>query len=467
MDKSEVEIYKEYSEFDRPAREKEAISSFEERAKKALSRVQNEEVPQKIEVEAPVEELEDIKEIEKKVVRERVTEKDEIESREHEIEQIKKMRARQLEEEEKPKKPKKRKKEKPTKDIRADVYRNNNKKKSGFKLKRIALIIIILGVVSVFAGALVDRWFVADVEKPAITKPVEKPKPEPKPTPEPKPEQPKELTDKEKIRKLEALKPQLNAAEANRVDYITEHLREYPEPLINLLMRNSETVDYVYSYKDREKYNAKKLSNNISSSYYVSGDVPLFLQWDRRWGYRDYGKEMMGLTGCGPTSLTMVVRHFDKNSGINPYDVAKYSYDNGYVSKDNFTSWKLFEKGLREYNLQSRDVIPVEAKMKRALDDGKVLIVSVKPGTFTERGHIIVIKGYDKNGNFLINDPNSIVNTNKAWSYDELKNDLRKIWAVWPEGEVDTTSQNEQENQVEDKDDSGSSEDPSIIQDID
>ena len=100
-----------------------------------------------------------------------------------------------------------------------------------------------------------------------------------------------------------------------------------------------------------------------------------------------------------------------------------------------------------------------------ALDDGKILIVSVKPGAFTERGHIIVIKGYDNNGNFLINDPNSIVNTNKAWSYDELKNDLRKIWAVWPEGGSD--SYTEQEHQTQDNDDSGSSEDPSIIQDID
>ena len=189
---------------------------------------------------------------------------------------------------------------------------------------------------------------------------------------------------------------------------------------------------------------------------------------------------MIGLSGCGPTSLAMVIRHFDSDSTVNPYDVAKYSQDNGYVSADNFTSWKLFETGLSKYGLESQDVIPVEAKMKKALDDNKILIVSVKPGTFTERGHIIVIKGYNKNGDFLINDPNSIVNTNKTWSFDELKSEIRKIWGVSSKGSTsssaksntksgsDNTSSSSNSSSSSSDDTSSSSDgDASIIQDID
>ncbi|MDY4129514.1 C39 family peptidase, partial [Peptostreptococcus porci] len=209
--------------------------------------------------------------------------------------------------------------------------------------------------------------------------------------------------------------------------------------------------------------NNKALSSNISSSYYVDGSVPLFLQWDRRWGYRQYGKEMIGLSGCGPTSLAMVIRHFDSSSGVNPYDVAKYSQESGYVSDDNYTSWSLFEKGLSKYGLTSKDIVPVEAKMKKALDDGQILIVSVNPGIFTERGHIIVIKGYNKNGDFLINDPNSIVNTNKSWSFDELKDQIRKIWGV---SSTSSKSKEESKSSETTSNSSSSSEDPSIIQDI-
>ena len=104
------------------------------------------------------------------------------------------------------------------------------------------------------------------------------------------------------------------------------------------------------------------------------------------------------------------------------------------------------------------------------------LIHTCYPGLFSTRGHIIVIKGYNSDGDFLINDPNSIVNTNKAWSFDELKNYLRKIWGVsrikssdedvsnsMPRG-GDSTGDNEDKKQSSGGD--GDSSDPSIIQDI-
>lgn len=109
----------------------------------------------------------------------------------------------------------------------------------------------------------------------------------------------------------------------------------------------------------------------------------------------------------------------------------------------------------------------------------KILIVSVKPGIFTERGHIIVIKGYNKNGDFLINDPNSIVNTNKTWSFDELKNEIRKIWGVSSKGSTTSSKSNDRSNSdnsssgttgssnTDNNSSSGSDGDASIIQDID
>ncbi|MEG0249248.1 MAG: C39 family peptidase [Peptostreptococcus sp.] len=374
---------------------------------------------------------------------------------------------------------------------RGNVYRNNTaKKESKLNIKKIGGIIIVLLLIIVFAAAGIDKLRSSKTkttQNNAATTQVKKKEDDKSKT------EKKEESIEEKINKLEVIKAKLNADESQRMDYIIENIKSYPENMINLLIANPETIDFVYSYKDKDKYNAKSLEGNISSSYYVDGSVPLYLQWDRRWGYRNYGKEMIGLSGCGPTSLAMVIRHFDKESTVNPYDVAKYSEENGYLSKDNFTSWKLFDTGLKEYGLESRDVVPVEAKMKKALDDGQILIVSVKPGIFTERGHIIVIKGYNKEGDFLINDPNSIVNTNKSWSYDELKNDLRKIWAVSEIGSSsysssdDNTSDNSsetdsetntsssksssgssssQKNNDSNDDSTGNSDDPSIIQDI-
>lgn len=511
MDKSDVEIYKEYSDFDRssePRDEEDSELSVAD-IEKGLSqdseaddfktkKIENLiEALSKHEDERPTERLPKVRQTRRS--HRPVTLEDDVRIKENEIEEL--LRRRKIQEREESskmtraerkqarKKAKENKRDTTTSNpnsayrSRLDVYKNNAKKNAErINFKRLGLLIIGIVLVAVLVATGIDMLkhkLGTSTPTKTTTKTSSKTSTSTSKTKSTATAS-KTVTKEEKIKKLEAIKGKLNNQEAERLDYIIKNIDSYPDTLIDLVARNHETVDFVYSYKDREKYNNRKLSADINSSYYVDGDVPLFLQWDRRWGYRIYGKEMIGLSGCGPTSLAMVIRHFDSDSTVNPYDVAKYSQDNGYVSADNFTSWKLFETGLSKYGLESQDVIPVEAKMKKALDDNKILIVSVKPGTFTERGHIIVIKGYNKNGDFLINDPNSIVNTNKTWTFDELKSEIRKIWGVSSKGSTsssaksntksgsDNTSSSSNSSSSSSDDTSSSSDgDASIIQDID
>ena len=511
MDKSDVEIYKEYSDFDRssePRDEEDSELSVAD-IEKGLSRdseaddfktkkIENLiEALSKHEDERPTERLPKVRQTRRSP--RPVTLEDDVRIKENEIEEL--LRRRKIQEREESskmtraerkqarKKAKENKRDTTTSNpnsayrSRLDVYKNNAKKNAErINFKRLGLLIIGIVLVAVLVATGIDMLkhkLGTSTPTKTTTKTSSKTSTSTSKTKSTATAS-KTVTKEEKIKKLEAIKSKLNSQEAERLDYIIKNIDSYPDTLIDLVARNHETVDFVYSYKDREKYNNRKLSADINSSYYVDGDVPLFLQWDRRWGYRIYGKEMIGLSGCGPTSLAMVIRHFDSDSTVNPYDVAKYSQDNGYVSADNFTSWKLFETGLSKYGLESQDVIPVEAKMKKALDDNKILIVSVKPGTFTERGHIIVIKGYNKNGDFLINDPNSIVNTNKTWSFDELKSEIRKIWGVSSKestsssaksnaksGSDNTSSGSNSSSSSSDDTSSSSDGDASIIQDID
>ena len=511
MDKSDVEIYKEYSDFDRssePRDEEDSELSVAD-IEKGLSqdseaddfktkKIENLiEALSKHEDERPTERLPKVRQTRRSP--RPVTLEDDVRIKENEIEEL--LRRRKIQEREESskmtraerkqarKKAKENKRDTTTSNpnsayrSRLDVYKNNAKKNAErINFKRLGLLIIGIVLVAVLVATGIDMLkhkLGTSTPTKTTTNTSSKTSTSTSKTKSTATAS-KTVTKEEKIKKLEAIKGKLNNQEAERLDYIIKNIDSYPDTLIDLVARNHETVDFVYSYKDREKYNNRKLSADINSSYYVDGDVPLFLQWDRRWGYRIYGKEMIGLSGCGPTSLAMVIRHFDSDSTVNPYDVAKYSQDNGYVSADNFTSWKLFETGLSKYGLESQDVIPVEAKMKKALDDNKILIVSVKPGTFTERGHIIVIKGYNKNGDFLINDPNSIVNTNKTWTFDELKSEIRKIWGVSSKGSTsssaksntksgsDNTSSGSNSSSSSSDDKSSSSDgDASIIQDID
>ena len=498
MDKSSVEIYKEYSEFEKGDINKN--SSDEEKTKKLtsiddiptinkniLDEITNrvcqdntEDEIKKIIEKKNIGNINDydtqkIKEINENEIKEmdksiELSEADDIRLMEEGIKKIQKMQkddGRKTRSSKKTKKKNSKREEESIankKNIREEAYRKSlsDRNKNSKRNKTIAITVILVFVVLIFSSALLDRFRnnipFFDNKKIETKKEVKKPVK--------KKEEGK--TDnkgdkKDILAKLKSMGSNLSDSENKRLQYIIDNIDSYPTDLLEKLIRNPETLDYVYSYKDRDKYNQKSLKD-VTTSYNVDGNVPYFLQWDRRWGYRNYGKEMIGLSGCGPTSLAMVIKYFDKDMDVNPYKIAKYSQENGYVSPKNFTSWRLFEDGLGKFGLTSRDVIPVEAKMKRALDNGDILIASVKPGIFTDRGHIIVIKGYNKNGDFLINDPNSIINTTKSWSFDELKTQIRKIWAINRITKLDNASKNSNSNN---NSNNTNQDDPSIIQDID
>ena len=89
----------------------------------------------------------------------------------------------------------------------------------------------------------------------------------------------------------DAQKKVMDYAEANGLSYT-----DYPESLIALLERNPETEKFVLEYPI-----AGKEAFAIDLSEYENCEtVPLFLQWDQRWGYMKYASDVAGLTACGP-----------------------------------------------------------------------------------------------------------------------------------------------------------------------
>lgn len=89
----------------------------------------------------------------------------------------------------------------------------------------------------------------------------------------------------------------------------------YPDSLIQLYEKNEEARQFVLDYK---KNGNNEQPIDISSDV-VDGKIPLFLQWDERWGYRTYGDNFLAITGCGPTALSMVYVGLTGDTSMNPY----------------------------------------------------------------------------------------------------------------------------------------------------
>lgn len=196
----------------------------------------------------------------------------------------------------------------------------------------------------------------------------------------------------------------------------------YPKDLIELLETNPETEEFVLNYLFRED-----LSADISGV--DRSTIPLFLQWDPRWGYEDYGSSYLAVTGCGPTCLSMAGYYLTGDANMSPYQIARFAEKEGYYAPGYGSSWTLISEGAGKLGLTATELPLVKKKMTDALEAGNPVILAMGEGDFTSSGHYIVLTGVE-NDAFRVNDPNSRIRSEKLWTYEELEDQIRNIWAI-------------------------------------
>lgn len=210
-------------------------------------------------------------------------------------------------------------------------------------------------------------------------------------------------------------------------DFVSQHglsIEDYPETLIESLIANPEKEEFVLNYPFKKNtYSNQRLAGSIQQS-----QVPLFMQWDDRWGYYPYGNGIIGVIGCGPTSLSMVALHLLQDAKLTPIYMADYAMENGYYEEGIGTAWDLMTKGARSLGLKVQEVTLDENVVMRHLKQGRPIICAMGPGDFTTAGHFIVMVA-EENGKIRINDCNSISRSAKLWEFEEIKYQIRNMWA--------------------------------------
>ena len=201
---------------------------------------------------------------------------------------------------------------------------------------------------------------------------------------------------------------------------------QYPKQLKDLALKYEEALEFVYDYPaEHVKEHTIDLTEEASMD-----SVPLFVQWDKRWGYEKYSGNFFAASGCGPTTLSMVVVYLTHDREASPIAVAKYSKEAGYSVDGSGSSWTLISEGCRHYGVKAKAVALDESRMKAELDEGHPIVVNVGPGDFTDTGHFMVTTGYDDEG-FSINDPNSIEKSGKRWLFKNISSQIRAVWSMY------------------------------------
>ena len=200
---------------------------------------------------------------------------------------------------------------------------------------------------------------------------------------------------------------------------------EYPDSLITLLEKNPETKQFVLDYpKNKDKHQEIDLSDEVQK-----GTIPLFLQWDERWGYETYGNDFLAVTGCGPTCLSMVWCGLSGGTEWDPYSVAQFAEKEGYYVKGAGSAWDLMTSGAEDLGLMVDSVVFDADHILEKLQSGNPVICVMRPGDFTTSGHFIVLSGVDEDGKVKVCDPNSKENSDKTWDVEDLIPQIKNLWS--------------------------------------
>ena len=197
---------------------------------------------------------------------------------------------------------------------------------------------------------------------------------------------------------------------------------KYPEELLAALAANQEMTDFVKGYLASDGTVTGGISEEEKGQSF-----PLFLQWDKRWGYSPYGRSSICISGCGPTCLSMVIFSLTRDDHATPDALARFGMDNGYYMEGQGTLWSYMTEGAAHYGITARAIGLDEAAMKQYLDRGCPIICAMRPGDFTTTGHFIVIYDYDENG-FMVNDPNSLARSGRQWDFETIRYQINNLW---------------------------------------
>ena len=201
---------------------------------------------------------------------------------------------------------------------------------------------------------------------------------------------------------------------------------DFPTGMWDLYEANEDARNYVLDYPYKKDWTFDvDLSGCLDD-----GGVPLLMQWDERWGYEEYAGNLYGLSGCGPTCLSMAAIYLLQDTSLDPSYMNQFATENGYATNGNGSLWSLISEGGRTLGMDVTEIPLSEERMAENLEAGNLIIAIMGEGVFTTSGHFILFTGVDENGKFVVNDPNSIRRSNRTWDYEEFYDQVLDLWVL-------------------------------------
>lgn len=195
--------------------------------------------------------------------------------------------------------------------------------------------------------------------------------------------------------------------------------------LAKALAAEKKAAEEKESSKEAKK-KAKEAETDETILHSDTIDLVYYSQSDARWKTEIYGGDnIIGVFGCGPTTLAMVVSSLTETE-VTPETTAKWAFDNGHFCNNSGSYHSIIPKGAQNYGLVSKSLkSPNKETIVQELTSGKLVVVLMDRGLFTSQGHFIILRGVTAKGQILIADSQSPENSNQPWDIQTILDEAK------------------------------------------
>ncbi len=165
-------------------------------------------------------------------------------------------------------------------------------------------------------------------------------------------------------------------------------------------------------------------------SQWQAGTMPHIYQIDPAWSELPYAGGTIRENACGPTCLTMVYIFKTGHTDKTPVDICALA-EAGNYAPTGATEWSFMTGGAWQLGLNGTELHNDRESITQALRSGAPVIAAVRPGTFTNVGHYIVLYGIDDADQIQVFDPNSASRSARRWGVVEVLNEVEAMWAYY------------------------------------
>lgn len=157
--------------------------------------------------------------------------------------------------------------------------------------------------------------------------------------------------------------------------------------------------------------------------------IPLYYQYSGGWQNIAFGGGNIASSGCSVTCIGMVFSYL-LGERITPDQLVAWTGNRYYVHPAG-QSWSIFSACAGQWGVQCQNLGTNANAVVNALSSGKPVIASMGPGTFTKKGHFIVLRGVTESGKILVNDPSdnaSKNHVNKEFDLSLIMREAKNFW---------------------------------------